>query len=109
MDTRYYDVDRSGRRKAGGLVSLDGVHPTAIGQGIIAHEFLKVMKEASVPGADPDKLPWPAIVASDTLYQDPIPLMEEVYEHEALAEVVVKAYGFLFGGFQGRRGSIKDF
>ncbi|WP_437285871.1 hypothetical protein [Sorangium sp. So ce406] len=109
MDTRYYHVDRAGRRKAGGIVSLDGVHPSVIGQGLLAHEFLKVMKAAGVEGADPDRLPWPRIVASDTLYQDPIPLMEEVYEHEELAAAALAAHRHIFGGFQGRRGSIKDF
>ncbi|WP_437671958.1 hypothetical protein [Sorangium sp. So ce131] len=109
MDTRYYHVDRAGRRKAGGIVSLDGVHPSVIGQGLLAHEFLKVMKEAGVQGADPNHLPWPRIVASDTLYQDPIPLMEEIYEHEALAAAALSAHRAIFGGFQGRRGSIKDF
>ncbi|WP_437903765.1 hypothetical protein WME95_35455 [Sorangium sp. So ce327] len=109
MDTRFYHVDRAGRRRAGGIVSLDGVHPSVIGQGLLAHEFLKVMKEAGVPGADPDRLPWPRIVASDTLYQDPIPLMEEIYQYEELSYAVLSAYRYVFGGFQGRRGSIKDF
>ncbi|XXX74403.1 hypothetical protein WMF30_42830 [Sorangium sp. So ce134] len=109
MDTRYYHVDRAGRRQAGGVVSLDGVHPSVIGQGLLAHEFLKVMKEAGVEGAHPDRLPWPKIVASDTLYQDPIPLMEEVYEYEAFAAAALAAHRYVFGGFQGRRGSIKDF
>ncbi|XYH95290.1 hypothetical protein ACMHYB_47015 [Sorangium sp. So ce1128] len=109
MDTRYYHVDRAGRRRAGGIVSLDGVHPSVIGQGLLAHEFLGVMKEAGVEGADPERLPWPRIVASDTLYQDPIPLMEEVYEHEALAAAALAAHRHVFGGFKGRRGSIKDF
>lgn len=109
MDTRYYHVDRAGRRVAGGIVSLDGVHPSVIGQGLLAHEFLKVMKEAGVDGADPDRLPWPRIVASDTLYQDPIPLMEELYEHEEIAAALLAAHRHLLGGFRGRRGSIKDF
>lgn len=109
MDTRYYDVDRSGRRRAGGIVSLDGVHPTAIGQGLLAHEFLRIMKGAGVPCAEPLALPWPLIVASDTLYQRPIPIMSEIYEHESLAVLLLKAYRALFGGLGERRVSIKDF
>jgi hypothetical protein len=108
MDTRYYHVDRAGQRLAGGIVSLDGVHPTAIGQGLLAHEFLQVMKAAGVHGADPAALPWPQIIASDTLYQQPLRLMEEIYEHESLAVAIVKAYRYVLGGFDKRR-SIKDF
>jgi hypothetical protein len=109
MDTRYYHVDRSGRRLAGGIISLDGVHPTTIGQGLLAHEFLKVMRDAGVPGALPDALPWPEIVEQDTLYQDPIRIMDEIYEHEGLAAALITAYRTLLGELGGRRRSIKDF
>lgn len=46
-DTRFFASDESGRT-AGGLVSLDGVHPTTISYGILASEFIKVMVEAGV-------------------------------------------------------------
>ncbi len=109
MDTRFYHVDRAGRRRAGGIVSLDGVHPSVIGQGLLAHEFLKVMKEAGVPGADPDRLPWPRIVASDTLYQDPDPADGGDLPVRGAVLRGARLTGYVFGGFQGRRGSIKDF
>ena len=71
----------------GGIFSLDGVHPTAIGQGLLAHEFLKVMRKAGVVADDID---WRSIFRSDALYRTPIGLMQEIYEHEKLAEWVIK-------------------
>lgn len=51
----------------GGLFGLDGVHPTTTGYGIVAHEVLSAFQAAGVPGADPTKLDWDAIVGADTL------------------------------------------
>ena len=36
VDTVSYTVDRTGRMSGGGVFSLDGVHPTAFGHGLIA-------------------------------------------------------------------------
>jgi len=55
----------------GGLFGLDGVHPTTIGYGVIAHEVLKVMEAAGVRNARADALDWPAIVQNDRLLCDP--------------------------------------
>lgn len=46
-DTRFYTSDRYGRT-AGGLIALDGVHPTTIGYGLIANEVLDVMTRCGV-------------------------------------------------------------
>jgi hypothetical protein len=90
VDTKYYHSDEQGRLRQGGIFSLDGVHPTAVGHGIMAWEFLKVMKAEKVQGANPDALPWAEIFRSDTLYSSPIRLMHEIYEHGRLAEHLVK-------------------
>jgi hypothetical protein len=66
VDAKYYHADRRKRLRQGGLFSLDGVHPTAIGQGTVAHEFLKVMKQAGV--AVGGSLDWPAISVMHELY-----------------------------------------
>lgn len=76
-----YQLDAQGRRVRGGLFSLDGIHPTTIGYGLIAESFLKVMRDAGVPGADPLRLPWNAVIANDTLIQHPPRLW-----HSMLAE-----------------------
>ena len=46
-DSRFFGSDPDGRSQ-GGLFSLDGVHPTTIGYGIIAQEFIRIMKRANV-------------------------------------------------------------
>ncbi len=98
--THYYDVTRDGEMVEGGLFSLDGVHPSVIGQGLLAHELLEVMGEAGVVDADgdpvdPDKLDWPAIWRRDELLRRPISLIRELHEHERLATVVVNALNLL--------------
>ena len=72
---------------AGGIFSLDGVHPTAIGHGLIAHEFLNQMRTA---GLQPIRgLDWTSIVASDSLYSNPMAIMPELYDNTRLAEVIL--------------------
>lgn len=92
VNTVYYHVDRKGKRLNGGLFSLDGVHPSAIGHGLLALEFLKVMQAAGVPGANPANLDWTAIMASDTLFSHPIRLMPELYDNTRLAEWLVERF-----------------
>ena len=96
----YYDVTRDGEIVAGGLFSLDGIHPSVIGQGVLAYELAKVMKAAGVVDAggnplDPDGLDWSSILGQDALLRRPISLMREIYEHERLATLVVKAASLL--------------
>jgi hypothetical protein len=87
VDTRYYHADPDGRLRQGGLSTLDGVHPSAIGHGLLAYEFLKVMKDAGV--VDSTDLEWKAIFESDSLYSRPITIMQEIYEHPWLAEKIL--------------------
>ncbi|HYE63661.1 MAG TPA: hypothetical protein VD997_16845 [Phycisphaerales bacterium] len=80
LDTRYINVksampDEPDFRKMqekhrGGLFSLDGIHPTTVCYGIMAHEALLTMRSLGVPGADPARLDWDAIIANDTLLMD---------------------------------------
>jgi len=84
VDTRYYHADPDGRLRQGGLSSLDGVHPSAIGHGLLAYEFLKIMRDAGVVG-DAD-LDWKVIFEGDRLYSEPIIIMQELYQHNWLAE-----------------------
>lgn len=101
LNPYYYDCDANGNLKNGGLFSLDGVHPSAIGQGLIAHEFLKVMRNAGVPmvTARPNaQLPnetftnqeWKKIFDSDDLYCKPITLMQELYQHNDLLKWILE-------------------
>src|SRR5690606_22414966 len=52
-DSRFLAGER-GRRTAGGLFSLDGVHPTTVGYGILAQELVNVMTTAGVRFRRPD-------------------------------------------------------
>ena len=69
LDTRYLRKSKNSDgsiRYQGGLISLDGIHPTTIGYGITAHEVLKVMNNfvATKP------LDWDAIIEADRLVCD---------------------------------------
>jgi len=68
-DTRFFRSDVYGRYE-GGLFSLDGVHPSTIGYGILADEVMRVMGACGVrmERARPD---FRALVAEDTLIADP--------------------------------------
>ena len=88
VNTKYYHADTEGRLRQGGLFSLDGVHPTAIGHGLIAYEFLKRMQAANV--VTNSDLNWNTIFANDTLYTKPITIMQELYGKDALAKHIIK-------------------
>lgn len=65
--------------EAGGIVGLDGVHPTTVGYSLIAHECIKVMKRIGVrfytpageERADP-QVDFASVVAADTLLSNPL-------------------------------------
>jgi hypothetical protein len=46
-DTRFFSAGDGGRT-AGGLISLDGIHPTTIAYGVLASKFIEVMVDAGV-------------------------------------------------------------
>ncbi len=73
-------TDERRQRVGGGLMSLDGVHPSTIGYGLVAEVFLEEMEKAGVPGADPRRVPWREVVANDTLLQRPPRLWDDVLE-----------------------------
>ena len=109
-DTRYYEHHPTQGIK-GGLFSLDGVHPSAIGQGLIAYEFMKVMLKAgiSMPNEkgqvlDENRniieeqvpiLNWEKIYEDDSLYQNALPLVSDLFKHDKLKQLVLKFSGFL--------------
>jgi hypothetical protein len=73
-------TDEHGNRTGGGLFSLDGVHPSTIGYGLVAEVFLEAMEAAQVPGADRSRLPWQEVIANDLLLQSPPRVWDDVYE-----------------------------
>ncbi|MGF1581208.1 MAG: hypothetical protein ACFCD0_17725 [Gemmataceae bacterium] len=75
LDSRFFTTQNKHPDKIaeGGLFSLDGIHPTTIGYGIIAHEFITVMEAKGV--TFPKKLAWDDIVKADTLINNPPKMM----------------------------------
>lgn len=68
----------NGQRFSGGLFSLDCVHPSTIGYGIVAEVFLEEMQKVGVQDAEPKRLNWQEIIAQDSLLQAPPQLWESV-------------------------------
>jgi hypothetical protein len=54
LTSGFLTADGRGGRAGGGLFSLDGVHPTTAGYGIIAQELIGVMRRAGVEFRRPD-------------------------------------------------------
>jgi len=76
--TEFIRSDPSGIT-AGGVVGLDGVHPTTSGYSLIAHECIKVMKKIGVrfytPGGEERQDPqvdFAAVAEADTLLSEPL-------------------------------------
>lgn len=90
INTKYYRADSNRNIVDGGIFSLDGIHPTVIGQGIIAHEFLKAMKEngAASSGA---ALNWKSIISDDELRSDPLPIIDSMVNKWQAIDFIVNA------------------
>jgi hypothetical protein len=79
LDSRFLTGDGGGGRATGGLFSLDGVHPTTVGYGILAQELITVMRRAGVEfrlpnGAarpDPVTVDFTRLIRRDTLITRP--------------------------------------
>jgi lysophospholipase L1-like esterase len=69
-DTRFFLSD-NGTRSQGGLIALDGVHPTTIGYAIIAAEILRILQTAGVPEAQHTTIDFTQILAADGLLSHP--------------------------------------
>ncbi len=85
--TTEYIVAEQNRLRRGGIFSLDGVHPTTMGYGLIGQEFIRVMREeANVPflnpltGAelpDPIQIDYMRLLQQDTLVRTPPGLLDD--------------------------------
>ncbi|MEM1037453.1 MAG: hypothetical protein AAGI14_11910 [Pseudomonadota bacterium] len=78
IDTRFHHATSRGNLEQGGIFSMDGIHPSALGQGLIAHEFIKTMKQVLPEGEIQEEIDWDAIYKSDNLFISPISLMESI-------------------------------
>lgn len=78
-DSRFFLSGPNGRTQ-GGLFSLDGIHPTTIGYGIIAQEIIKIMQVAGVKFYQQDgttertgdvRVNFSSLIAADSLISHP--------------------------------------
>ncbi len=77
LSTEYLRTDpETGNVNRGGIFSLDGIHPTTIGYGLIAHLYRQTMEREGVQFGRP--LDWDRIIASDTLVTDPPAMLGEL-------------------------------
>ncbi|HEY9618966.1 MAG TPA: hypothetical protein V6C78_01285 [Crinalium sp.] len=83
--SEFFVANQKGRKK-GGLFSLDGIHPTTIGYGIMAQEFIDIMQRAGVKfydanGAErtgPVAIDFNHLIREDSLISNPPPAAEAV-------------------------------
>ena len=74
LTTDFFRLDpASGLMDRGGIFSLDGLHPSTVGYGLIADIYRRTMQKAGVRFAR--DLDWPGIVAEDTLLSRPPALL----------------------------------
>ena len=84
VTSRFYLSNANGRIQ-GGLFSLDGIHPTTIGYGIIAQELINIMHLAGVkfnkesPDGTPIKLNFNRLIELDTLISKPPRLAANIF------------------------------
>ena len=94
LNTKFYRVSADGDITDGGIFSLDGIHPTVIGQGIIASEFLKAFREnGSAPSVA--SIDWDRVINEDSLRQSPIAVLHDIVEVDQAIDFIVQAVSLL--------------
>lgn len=74
ISTDYLKLDReTGRIASGGIFSLDGLHPSTIGYGLIANIYKTHMEKQGVHFDR--QIDWNFIIENETLVTDPPPLL----------------------------------
>ncbi|WP_018127255.1 hypothetical protein [Balneola vulgaris] len=76
LTTDFLRLNDEGKIYKGGIFSLDGLHPTTIGYGLMANVYYNVMKQAGVDFTH--ALDWDHIIAEDTLITNPPTLLSEL-------------------------------
>ena len=87
LDTRFIrgNTDDPKKLSKGGIIALDGIHPTTIGYGLIADLLMDTMTGAGVVFPKPD-LPWNAIVNADTLVNKPPEMLANLQDCLAMLD-----------------------
>lgn len=85
LDTVFLTADGKGGRGSGGWFSLDGIHPTTVGYGLIADELMSIMRGAGVvfrrpdgaARAEPVGVDFDRLIERDSLITTPPQLINE--------------------------------
>ena len=83
LNIRFFEIDPGGKIKNGGIISLDGVHPTTCGYAIVAQEFVNIMRKQNPGIRDIDfakMRSWDTLVSRPPLTLDDVFGMLEVLE-----------------------------
>lgn len=77
ISTDYLRLDEETEKiDRGGIFSLDGLHPSTIGYGLIANIYKMSMEKQGVKFERP--IDWDFVIESETLVTDPPPLMKDL-------------------------------
>ena len=76
LSTDFLRLNDEGKLYKGGIFSLDGLHPTTIGYGLMANVYVKTMARAGVKFER--GINWDLVVSEDTLVNDPPKLLAEL-------------------------------
>ncbi|MHC5261453.1 hypothetical protein ACYSUO_26510 [Streptomyces sp. UC4497] len=104
----HFLAGQDGRRTDGGLFSLDGVHPTTVGYGIIAQEVISVMRLAGVqffrpdgrtPRQDPVLIDFERLIRNDTLINQPPGNLTSTLRLIGWADEAMDLFRRIFSGF----------
>lgn len=77
LSTDYLRINKeNGKVYKGGIFSLDGIHPTIIGYGLIAQLYKKTMEDRGISFDKP--LDWDYIISRDSLVTNPPYLLVEL-------------------------------
>ncbi|WAL99648.1 hypothetical protein [Streptomyces sp. Je 1-369] len=96
------------QRTDGGLFSLDGVHPTTVGYGILAQELIDVMRLAGVqffrpdgetPREDPVHVDFERLIRKDTLVNRPPGNLDSTLRVIGWADEALDLFRRVFVGF----------
>ncbi|MGY0490259.1 hypothetical protein [Streptomyces sp. WG-D5] len=96
------------RRTNGGLFSLDGVHPTTVGYGIVAQELINVMRLAGVEffrpdgrtaRQDPVLVDFDRLIRNDTLINRPPANLDSSLRILGWADEATDLFRRIFTGF----------
>ena len=76
LSIRFFEIESSGKVRNGGLISLDGVHPTTCGYAIVAQEFINVMRAQN---PDIRNVDFAKIRSWDTLVSRPPRTLDDIF------------------------------